>query len=100
MSSFGPLVNHYYVDLKDNDIELKKICRPCNCFAKFSGTSGEILYIKFIHSAMYTIGPYPEDIDLENFYFNPPSRTKMKCIYQSILREGNGDHKYLRFTYL
>ena len=24
MSSFGPLVNHYYVDLKDNDIELKK----------------------------------------------------------------------------
>ena len=46
---------------------------------------------------MSTLGLYPEDLDPEIFYFQWPGRTKIKCIYKSLLKEGNGDHKYLRF---
>ena len=49
---------------------------------------------------MSTLGLYPEDLDLEIFYFQWPGRTKIQCIYKSLLKEGNGGHKYLRFPYL
>ena len=44
---------------------------------------------------MFTLGLFSEDIVPENFYFQWPDRTKMKCLYQNILKV-NGDQKSLR----
>ena len=46
---------------------------------------------------MSTLGPYPEELVPENFYFKCPARTKIQRLYQNILKEGNGNQKYLRF---
>ena len=45
---------------------------------------------------MSTLGLYYEELVSENFYFKWTTRTKMKRFYQKILKEGNGDKKYLR----
>ena len=45
---------------------------------------------------MSTLGLYPEELVPENLYFQLPARTKVQHMYQNILKEGNGDHKYLR----
>ena len=49
---------------------------------------------------MYTIGLYHEELVPYNLYFQWPDRTKMQHMYQKLLKEGNGDNKYLRCTYL
>ena len=77
-------------------VTIKITCQCCNGFVRFSGRSEEILYITFICAGMSTLGLYPEELVTENFYFKWPTRTKMKLMYQNILKEGNGDHKYLR----
>ena len=43
-----------------------------------------------------TIGLHPVEHEPQNFYFQRPAITKMQRICQNILKEGNGDHKYLR----
>ena len=47
---------------------------------------------------MTIIGPYPEDIDPKHFLFKWIGNTQIQHIYQSILKELNGNHKYLRCT--
>ena len=39
-------------------------------------------------------GLYLEDIVPENYYFRWPYRTIMQHIYQKLLKEGIGNHKY------
>ena len=39
---------------------------------------------------------YPEELDPNFSYFQWSTRTKMQLLYQSFLKEGNGDQKYLR----
>ena len=46
---------------------------------------------------MSTLRLEPEDIISEIYYFQLPSGTKMLCIYEELLKEGDVDHKYLRF---
>ena len=45
---------------------------------------------------MSATGLYPEDIVLENLYFQLPDRNKIQRMYQYILKEVNWYHKYLR----
>ena len=45
---------------------------------------------------MSNLGLYPEELDPEKIYFQWPTRTKIQRLYQDILREFNGDQKYLR----
>ena len=71
-------------------------CKKFNGFEKCKGRSVELLYITFIHAGLSTTGIYPEDLDPEKFYFQWPARTKMKCFYQEVFKEGDGDHKFLR----
>ena len=94
--SFVPLVKNYHVNYEEDDKPIEIACKHCNGFVRFSGRSGELLYINFIHADMYTIGLYPGELVPENFYFLWPSRTKMQRIYKRLLKEGNGYHKYLR----
>ena len=60
----------------------------------------ELIYITFLHAVMSTLSSFPEDINTEMFLSRQPDRTKIHRICQRILREGNGDHKYLRCPYL
>ena len=46
---------------------------------------------------MSTLGLYPEDIFPEILYFKWPSKNKMQHMYKNILKEGNGDQKYIRW---
>ena len=47
---------------------------------------------------MYNIGPYPEEIVTDHLYFQWPDITKMKRMYQKLLKEGNVNHNHLRCT--
>ena len=76
--------------------QLKITCKIHIGFVTCSGRSGELIYITFLHYGMSTLGLYTEELVSENFYFQWPSRTKMQHLYQNILKESNGDHKYLR----
>ena len=96
MRSFVPLVKHYFVTMEDDENQFKITCQHCNGFVTYSGRSGELLYINFIHAGFSTIGIHPKDIDPENFYFQWPPRKKMQCLYHKIFKEGNGDQKLLR----
>ena len=49
-----------HVALNENDKPIKITCKICNRYIRFSGKSGELIYINFIHAGMYTIGIYPE----------------------------------------
>ena len=46
---------------------------------------------------MVTIVLYPKEFDLEHFLFHWPCQTKMRQIYQRILKEVNGYQNYLGF---
>ena len=71
-----------------------------NGFVKCSEKSVEILYIAFLHAGMTSFGIYLDDNNPEHLFFQWYIRTKMKCISQSLLKEVNGQHKYLRRPYL
>ena len=100
MCSLVSLVKHYFVTMEEDDNQFKITCQSSNGFVTCSGSSGELLYIEFLHYGMCTIGIYPEDIVSEIFYFQWPARTKINCLYQKILKEGNGYQVYLRCPYL
>ena len=95
MHSLMTLLKHYNVTTEMDDNQFKIICQDCNGFVTFSGRSGELIYIIFIRTLMYSIGIYLGDLVQENYYFKWPARTKTELIYKNILKEGNGDHKYL-----
>ena len=92
----GLFVTHYFVTIKEDDNQLNSILKLCNGFVTCSGSIEEKLYIDFIHSGIATLGLYPEELVPENLYFKWPSRTKMQHMYHNLLKEGNGDHNYLR----
>ena len=46
------------------------------------------------------LGIYPEELVPEKSFFQLPSRTKIHRIYQRLLKEVNGDQKYLRCSFL
>ena len=46
---------------------------------------------------MSTIGLYPEELDIEHFYFQWPAIVITQHMYRNIFKEGNGDHKYFRY---
>ena len=74
--------------MEDDDNQFKIACQCYNGFVTCYDRSGELIYTTFLHSSMYTIGLYPEDLFPENFYFQWPVRTKMKRICQRLLKEG------------
>ena len=49
--------------MEEDDNQFKITCQSCIYFVIFKGRSRELLYITFIHAGLYTLGPYPEDID-------------------------------------
>ena len=53
--------------LKEYDKQFKIKFQLCNAFATCSGTRGEMIRITSIHYGIYTLGLYPEELDLENF---------------------------------
>ena len=100
LHSFLPLAKHYFVTMDEYDNKFRITFQRCNGFVIWSGSSGELLYMNFLHSGMSTLGLYPEELVQENLYFQWPSRTKIQCMYKRLLKEVNGDHKYLRCTYI
>ena len=64
--------------MEEDDTLFKIFCQRCNSFVTCKGSSGELLYIAFLHDLLSTIALYPEELDPENFYFQWPDRTKMK----------------------
>ena len=56
--------------------------------------SGEIIYIKFLHDGLSSIGIYSEELDPENFYLQWPARTKIQHMYRKLLKDGNGDNEF------
>ena len=53
-----------------------------------------MIYITFLHAGLYTLGLYPEELGPEKYYFQWPVRTKIQCMYQKFLKEGNGDNSF------
>ena len=96
LHSFLPLAKHYFVTMDEYDNKFRITFQRCNGFVIWSGSSGELLYMNFLHSGMSTLVPYPEELVLDHFYFNWLSRTKLELIYQNIFKEGNGYHTLLR----
>ena len=94
MRSLATLVKHYLVTMEEDDTLLKITCQRCNVFVTFKGRSGELLYIFFLNYGFYTLVLYLEELDQENFNFQWPVK-KMQHMYQNLLKEGNGDHKFL-----
>ena len=100
MRSLVPLKRQYNVNMGEDVNQLKFTCKHCNCFVTCSNRSGELRYITFLHSGMYNLRLYPVELVSDHFYFQCPSRTKIKRICKNILKEGNGGHKYLMPKYL
>ena len=81
MSSLAPLVKHCFLTMEEVDNHFKIACQSCNGFVTCKGSSGELLYINFIHDGLSTLGLYLEVLDPEIFYFQWPSRTKIQLMY-------------------
>ena len=77
-----PLVKHYSVTMEKDDNKLKITCQRSNGFVTGKFRSGEMLYIKFIHAILSTVGLYPKELDPEDLYYQWPARTKTQCLYQ------------------
>ena len=91
------LVKKNHVTYSDDNNKPSKITyKHCNGFLRRYGKTGKLIYINFINSGIYTIGIYPEDINLWNLFFQCHVKNKMHHIYQRLFKEGNGDPKYLR----
>ena len=86
--------------MEEDNNKLKIICQRCNIFATRKGRSGELLYITFLHDGFSTLGLYPKDLDSYIFYFKWTARTKIQRMHKKFLKEVNGDHNYLRYTYI
>ena len=86
MRSLLLLVKHFVVSIEDDDNQLKIACQHCNGFGSCKVRSGELLYTNFIHAGLSTIELYPEDIDIENFYFRWAARTKYNACIRIIER--------------
>ena len=86
--------------MEEDGNQFKITCQSCNDFVACSGSKVELLYITFLHSGLSTLGLYPEDIISEILCFQWPAKTEMQNLYQNLLKEGNGDQKYLRWSYL
>ena len=76
----------------DNNKQFKIICQCCNIFVICSDKRVELLQVTFLFESVSN--------NPECFLFQWPVRTKIHHIYQIVLKERNGDHKYLRCTYL
>ena len=81
--------------MEENNNQFKITCQCFNYFLTCKFINGELLYITFLHTGLYTLGLYSEELDTENFYLQWPSRTKMQRIYQRFLKYGNGDNKFM-----
>ena len=81
--------------MEEDYIRFKITCQQCNGFAKFKHWIALLIYITFICEIFPFLGIYSEEIDPENLYFQWPVRIKMQQFYYNLLREGNGDQKYL-----
>ena len=81
--------------MEEHDTVLKITCQICNDFVTCKGRSRELLYTNFIHSGWSSFVIYTEEFDPKHFYFQWPSRKKTQRMYQNLLKEGNGYHKYL-----
>ena len=49
---------------------------------------------------MYSLGPYPKELWPGDFYFHWHAKNKIQCICKRFWKGVNGDHKYLRCTYI
>ena len=85
--------------MEKDDNKFKITCQCCNGFVAFKGNSGELLHINFFHAILSTFLLYPEEL-FQFLNFQWPFRKKMQCVYQKLLKEGNGDNKFLRCPYL
>ena len=83
MCSLVPLVKHYFVTMEEDDNQFKITCQSSNGFVTCSGSSGELLYIEFLHYGMCTIGIYPEDIVSEISTFSGFPETKFNTCIRS-----------------
>ena len=81
--------------MEEDDNKFKITCQRWNGFVTCSGWGGELLYISFLRDEISTLLIHPEEIVIENYYFQWPVRKIMQHIYQKILKEVNGNHKYL-----
>ena len=73
--------------MEEDDNQLKTTCQHCNGFITCKVRSGELIYIKFLHSGLSTIGLYPEEFDPENFYFQRPLRIKCNTCIRGFLNK-------------
>ena len=80
--------------MEEDDNQFNIAYQHCNGFVIFKVRSVEMLYITFLHSVMYNLGLYIEEIVPENLYFQWPSITKMQHMYQKFLKKDNGYHDY------
>ena len=79
--------------MKEDGNKLKITYQWCNGFATCKISSGELLYIPFLNSGLYTSVIYPKELDIEIFYFQWTTITQMQSLYQKILKQCNGDQK-------
>ena len=63
MRSLVPLVKHYFLTMEEDDNKFKITYQRYNGFVTCKGETVEMLYINFLHDVLYTIGPYPEELD-------------------------------------
>ena len=96
LRSLVPLVNHYFLTMEKDDNISKMTCKWCNGFVICKCRGRELLYINFLRYGLSNLVLYPEELDTEKFHIQWPARTKMQRMYQDLLKEGNGDHNFLR----
>ena len=71
----------FFVTMEEDDNQFKITCQPCNGFVTCKCRSGKLLYINFIGAILFNMGPYSEELNPENFYFQWLARTKMQRMY-------------------
>ena len=71
-------------EVDDEDKTSELTCKNCNGYVRCNGEIITILYIKFSHVDMGTIGLYLEEPDPETIFFQWPGRTKLHRIHKIV----------------
>ena len=81
MRSLVPLVKHYFVTMEEDDTLFKINCQRYNYFVTCKGSSGELLYITFLHAGLSALVLYHEELDPGFFTFSGlPEQKFNSCI--------------------
>ena len=85
LCSLVPPVKHYFLNMEEDDNQLKITRQHCNMFVTCKDRSGELLYITFLHSGLSLLDYILRSLIHKCSTFSGLLE-KMQCMYQKILK--------------